>query len=203
MPALPRLFLLIFLSAGPVFWVTSIPTSLSADTTLLESVTSITVGANHACVLTADGGVKCWGKNSLGYLGDRTTIDRAGAVDVLGLPGEMVKITTGFGNTCGLAAAGTVWCWGSNRVGELGIGTSDSRPHASPVSVKGLAEIRIVDVATGYEHACAVAESGMVYCWGGNDFGQLGVEACSSRASRTQCYYDERVLMRHVLRRAS
>lgn len=140
---------------------------------LTSGVARITAGDAHSCALTNAGGVKCWGANNNGELGDGTTTLRTTAVDVVGLTSGVASITT-FGHTnCAVLTDGTVKCWGSNGVGILGDGTLVSY-SATPVTVLGLTTHPIVAVAVGGDHACALEDGGGVKCWGQNNAGQLG-----------------------------
>ncbi len=104
---------------------------------LASGVTAITAGFEHTCVLTAAGGVKCWGWNGRGQLGDNTTTERLTPVDVVGLASGVAAITVDGLHTCALTAAGGVKCWGSNGGGKLGDNTTTDR--WTPVNVVGLA----------------------------------------------------------------
>jgi alpha-tubulin suppressor-like RCC1 family protein len=72
---------------------------------------------------------------------------------------------------CGLAATGSVLCWGGQVNGELGDGKID-RWRVDPEPVHGVTNA--VEIAAAYDHACARTSDGVVYCWGANDRGQLG-----------------------------
>jgi alpha-tubulin suppressor-like RCC1 family protein len=87
--------------------------------------------------------------------------------------GAFARLAAGDQHTCGIDAAGTLKCWGDNRLGQVGDGTSaTSRP--SPVAVAGAGGRTVRQVGAGMAHACAVVDPGLVGCWGQNGFGQLG-----------------------------
>jgi hypothetical protein len=102
---------------------------------LTSGVSSIAAGAYHTCALTTTSGVKCWGYNLHGQLGDGTTTQRITPVDVSGLASGVSAVDTGHGDSCALMATGEIKCWGYNAHGELGIGTTDNEPHSAPVNV--------------------------------------------------------------------
>ena len=79
-------------------------------------------------------------------------------------------IAAGAGHACSIISDGTVRCWGSNWVGQLGDGTTIDSP--TPVTVNGITTATAI-AASGY-HTCATLSDGTVRCWGLNDFGQLG-----------------------------
>src|SRR5207253_11222822 len=91
---------------------------------LTSGVAAVAVGGGHTCALTIGGGVKCWGRNDLGELGDGTTTDRRTPVDVCGLTSGVAAVAAGAYHTCALTSGGGVKCWGGNERGEHGDGTS-------------------------------------------------------------------------------
>ena len=131
----------------------------------------IAPGAEHTCALTSSGGVKCWGRNNYGQLGDGTTTNRLTPVDVSGLADDVQSIEAGVAHTCALTSSGGVMCWGRNDYGQLGDGTTTNR--LTPVEVNGLA-VDVQSIEAGAEYTCALTASGVTMCWGRNDYGQLG-----------------------------
>lgn len=138
---------------------------------LSSGAAEVSVDGNATCALTSAGGVKCWGDNLSGRLGDGTQMHQAVPVDVIGLSSGVSLLAVGDGHACAAMTAGGVKCWGSNAGGELGNGTATF--SATPVNVSGITEV-IVSLSAGYGHSCAVTAGGAVKCWGSNYAGQLG-----------------------------
>jgi len=124
----------------------------------------------HACALTSAGGVKCWGYNAYGQLGDGTTTDRQVAVDVSGLTSGVTAIAAGQNHTCARLSGGTVKCWGDNAQGQLG--TGNQATSLTPVEVLGLTDA--VLVTAGQQHTCVSTSSSAMKCWGYGLNYQLG-----------------------------
>lgn len=145
----------------------------AVDVAGLESgVVAVSAGYTHACALTNAGGVKCWGRNGFGSLGDGTGTPRLTAVDVFGLTGGVKAISVGERHSCALLNTGGVSCWGANEYGQVGDGTTlATRP--TPVNVIGLST-GVTAISAGAYHSCALTSAGGVKCWGFNRWGQLG-----------------------------
>jgi alpha-tubulin suppressor-like RCC1 family protein len=149
----------------------SVPLGSVALSPYTSGTGALTAGTDHSCALSVRGGVKCWGRNLDGQLGDGTTLERHTPVDVSGLSSGVVAISAGSHHTCALTYAGAVKCWGYNYFGQIGDGSRGVR-H-TPVDVRGLST-GVVAISAGQTHTCALTNTGAVKCWGYNDFGQLG-----------------------------
>jgi hypothetical protein len=127
-------------------------------------------GQAHTCAITSTGGVKCWGDNSRGELGDGTNNESHVPVQVKGLTSGVISLATGENFTCALMSTRTVKCWGKNDYGEGGNGTNTDT--TVPTDVSGLTDVD--SFAAGCKHMCVSLASGGVKCWGWDDEGQLG-----------------------------
>jgi alpha-tubulin suppressor-like RCC1 family protein len=144
------------------------------DVTGLDSgVVHVACGESHTCAAIAGGGVRCWGANFAGQLGDGTIVGKPDPVEVMGLSGmTVVGVSAGSSHTCVVTAGGAVWCFGENDHGQLGngdIGDSSAVPQQVDALLSG-ADI----VAAGADHVCALLDTGAIMCWGRNSSGQLG-----------------------------
>jgi alpha-tubulin suppressor-like RCC1 family protein len=147
---------------------------------LSSGVAALIAGSNHTCILMSSGGVKCWGANEAGQLGDGSTVDRLEPVDIVGLPSAVAALAAGFTHTCALNSQGQVMCWGDNSHGQLG--DDDPTVHMTPVIVPGL-DGQIAEVAAGNGYTCALTTNGEVECLGLNDFDQLGDGTTEERST--------------------
>jgi alpha-tubulin suppressor-like RCC1 family protein len=140
---------------------------------------AVAAGSLHSLLLTADGSVFAWGYNFWGQLGNGTTTTSNVPVRVNStgaLAGRRITaIAAGDVHSLALSADGSVFAWGSNGDGQLGDGTTIKRATPVPVlSTGALAGKTVVAISAGEDHSLALTADGIVYAWGGNDYGQLG-----------------------------
>jgi alpha-tubulin suppressor-like RCC1 family protein len=132
---------------------------------------TVASGSEHTCVVTSALGVKCWGGNASGQLGNGTTQISPTPTAVSGFFGSISAVAAGEGHTCALTFGHDLQCWGWNSSGQLGNGTSTDSP--SPIAVAGISDV--LAVAAGSKSTCAVSNLGAaLFCWGDNSHGQLG-----------------------------
>ncbi|MBJ7353191.1 MAG: hypothetical protein JHC98_00040 [Thermoleophilaceae bacterium] len=146
----------------------------------------IATGGAHTCALADNGSVKCWGENAAGQLGNGGTAPSGTPAKALRLTaannsGETPKpatlerastIAASATATCVISVDSSIWCWGSNAFGELGLGTADATPHSTPTQIPGSKDFYLL--AAGANHFCAAAWNGDLSCWGSNAQGQVG-----------------------------
>lgn len=146
-----------------------VPTKISV---LDGTVAKAAATSDSICVVTTTGTVYCWGDNGFDQLANPSGPSEATTpMLVAGLTG-ISDITGGSAHYCALHDGGAVSCWGRNYEGQIGAGNL-SYSYPVPTPVQGL-PADVVEVANGYAHSCARTASGLAYCWGRNDFGQLG-----------------------------
>lgn len=200
-------------------------------------VISLAAGGYHTCALGSSGVAYCWGLNDYGQLGDGTTTSRPEPVEVRS-DRKFVMLAAGDKHTCALTAEGIAYCWGANHGGAVGSETiaycdpkndpfgeystcsrepaavdgglvfmqisaagerdfgfscgltPELRTHCwgvgvygtlgsaliggSPTPVQNLTDLKFRSLTAGGNHVCALTDSGVAYCWGGNSAAELG-----------------------------
>ncbi len=151
----------------------------------LEGATAVSAGEAFSCAILVDGGVRCWGSNIHGELGNGSNLTSQAPVTTSSLS-NVEALALGSRHACALHG-GKVSCWGANDHGQLGVTTSTTCGTGSgggsgatgmacamqPVEVPGLDHV--VEVTAGDGHTCARIDDGSVVCFGHNDYGQLGL----------------------------
>jgi alpha-tubulin suppressor-like RCC1 family protein len=145
-----------------------------------HGIQSIAMGDFHACAMTTENLLKCWGLNNFGELGDGSTTDSPFPLEISVFQGSIRSMALGSAHTCGLTNVAVVKCWGTNYFGQLGDGTG--RDSLLPVEVVGLTG-NITVISSAYFSTCALNDQGAVKCWGDNEFGELGDGSTTNRNS--------------------
>lgn len=168
---LVMIIILLVLALIPVFLPPSSPSEPQQDMTVSVPsdipVSSPSVSPSPSVSLPS-GGVKCWGRNIHGILGDGTTTDPVGSVTPIALEQGVSKIAVGDHN-CAIKS-GALYCWGDNRFGQCG--QAETERIATPTLVSGM-EQGVTDVVVDSNHTCAI-QNGGVKCWGTGSHGELG-----------------------------
>lgn len=159
------------------------PVQVRRGTSALGGVRKVGAGAGFTCAARMDATAWCWGDASLGQLGNGQSgegVHRTKAVQVRRGSGFLTgveHIATGGSHVCALRTNGSVWCWGNGIRGQLGDGDSGAGHHRTrAVRVRrgsGYLD-RVVAIAAGSRHTCAVRKDGSAWCWGDGSSGQLG-----------------------------
>jgi alpha-tubulin suppressor-like RCC1 family protein len=128
----------------------------------------------HTCRLSSQGVASCWGKNRYGELGGGFRSDHFYPPIQVQMPEgvQLKELTTADSHTCGLTRTGTVYCWGKNLYGQLGINLRQTQ--LTPVPIQMPERIRFLTIGAGVYHTCGLSQNGDAFCWGRNSDGQLG-----------------------------
>jgi alpha-tubulin suppressor-like RCC1 family protein len=141
-----------------------------------EDIVAVAAGDDFNMALKSDGTVWTWGYNGwgqLGYPGDYNLTPAAIPGFSLQVPGHTgpTAISAGIRAAAALKSDGTVWTWGFNVYGQLGIGTNVDSP--TPVQITGFTNT-ITAIAVGDAHMLALDATGAVWSWGYTVYGALG-----------------------------
>jgi alpha-tubulin suppressor-like RCC1 family protein len=153
-----------------------------------KTLVDIVGGETHTCALDDGGAPYCWGRNVYGQLGDGSTTESASPVAVEtggALAGNtLVGLASGNDHVCALDEDGAAYCWGWSGYGQLGNGSTggSSTPVAAGTGGATAGKTLTAITAGGY-HTCALDDDGAAYCWGRNDFGELGDDTSTQRAA--------------------
>ena len=168
------------LGNGTLAGLATAPTPVSGGLTLKD----IASDGPAACALDTNGQAYCWGTNTVGQVGDGTTLTRTVPTPVSGGHTFARLATTGAQNSglshmCAITTEGVAYCWGANSSGQLG-GSRGTMCNFGlpifceliPVLVSGGHTWR--ELAVGQNFTCGITVSKAIYCWGSNEQGQLG-----------------------------
>jgi cysteine-rich repeat protein len=147
-------------------------------------VVQITARYYHACALFEDGKARCWGQNAYGQLGRESTANYGdGPNELLKNSGDInlsniEQIVAGYRNTCAILETGSLYCWGYNNVGNLGIGSTQQFTYPSTPTVLDAIPTSLMMMNQGM---CTSLTGGTARCWGSQAYGMLGVGTINHR----------------------
>jgi alpha-tubulin suppressor-like RCC1 family protein len=158
-----------------------VPTNVSN----ISTASSVGLGGRHSCAKLSNGTIQCWGSNQYGELGNGgANVEVPGAQSTI--PVAVVGISTantvsaGFGHTCALLQDQTAKCWGLNGGGALGVDYTFNNMH-TPVVVTNLTGA--TSFSAGWYHNCVTLSSGLLQCFGHNEYSQLGNNTAANDAN--------------------
>jgi alpha-tubulin suppressor-like RCC1 family protein len=134
-------------------------------------VVEVVAGADHTCARKVDGTLWCWGSNQSGQVGDGTSADRSIPTQIAALGTSVVGVSAGANFTCAWKTDRTLWCWGDNSTGQLGLGLPSDIQNR-PMQVVALGPT-VSSATAGGSHACATRTDGTLWCWGANGSAQV------------------------------
>lgn len=144
---------------------------------------AITAGGFNTCAIGLDFKSYCWGRGMDGELGNSQYKNNSNKPVYVTMPRDVDffrSISAGENHICAVAD-GKIYCWGANKNGELGDGTT--KPNSNiPTQVAMPAIKHISAISAGEHHTCAIAD-GKIYCWGANESGQLGNANTESKSN--------------------
>ncbi|MCA9739802.1 MAG: Ig-like domain-containing protein [Gemmatimonadetes bacterium] len=140
----------------------------------------VALGPFHTCATSASGIAYCWGRGGEYRLGTRNYDDSpiptyvqtfVGTLPPQPFPAHLTQVAAGSAHGCATSAGGTAACWGSNSDGQLGRDT-----HGGIASVAFWVDsgVEFTSITASHAYTCGLDASGQAWCWGDNQFGQLG-----------------------------
>jgi len=136
-----------------------------------SSIISISTGMAHSCAIIDNNDLYCWGRNDGGQLGIGST-DTGDFPTPQYVDSGVVAVATGNEHSCALYNNQMVKCWGKNDQGQLG--TGNLYYQNSPTAINLSSNIALISLETAYNLNCVISEDNTPYCWGANQWGQLG-----------------------------
>ena len=137
----------------------------------------VSAGNRHACAIAADDTVYCWGENDSFQFGNNSTTGSPTPIAAHqgAMPSLAVKqLVTGQSHACAIASNDQVYCWGRSNYGQIGDGSSSYVRTPGAVSQGARPDLIVKQITAGQNQTCAIASDNQAYCWGWNNYGQVG-----------------------------
>jgi hypothetical protein len=177
-------------------WCSTVPVEIGGG----RRYKSISAGIAHACAVTTDGAMYCWGSNLNAVVGVPElveTINSFTATPLAVAPSRRFKsVFSGRGHVCAIDTDDAAWCWGSAFIGQLGTGVQGSSTclngpcERAPVRVAGGLSFRMM--AIGAAHTCGLTLDNVAYCWGSGGTGALGTGGTANQLAPIRVAFQRR-----------
>ena len=142
---------------------------------LANSVASVSIGTDHVCAIDTKGQLYTWGRGTFSQLGLGDSTDRIEPCAVPGMTAPARSVSAGWRFTVCVCEDGQVYSWGAGSAGQLGHESKLRKRVATPIKTFENMSDTIKLVSCGEKHVFALTESGVVYAWGSNEHGRLGI----------------------------
>ena len=140
-------------------------------------------GLFHTIAIKTDGSIWTWGYNASGQLGDNTILNRSSPVQIVGFNSYWCSVSTGWQHSAAIRVDGTLWLWGNNSCGQLGINTFSNA--SSPVQTSS-GNTNWKQVSTSNKVTTAIKTDGTLWAWGDGSLGQIGLGDYNNKLTPTQ-----------------
>lgn len=137
---------------------------------VMDGVSQVAAGYSHSLALKSDGSLWAWGYNYDGRIGDGTFGSGNGKTSPVKVMENVKQVAAGDFHSLALKTDGTLWAWGYNGNGQLGIGSYDYNAHSTPVQIMS----GVSKIAAGDYFSLAIKTDGSLWAWGRNWDGQIG-----------------------------
>lgn len=157
---------------------TNASTNLPAQVTLPAGVTSfsaVVTTSSFSCAIANNGQIYCWGAGTNGQIGNSSTsnVNIPTAITTPNGVSSFSLISLGTDFSCAIANTGKIYCWGLGTTGQIGNGASSTVNLPTGVTMpNGVTSFK--SISTNGASSCALANTGVVYCWGRGTSGQIG-----------------------------
>ena len=147
----------------------------------LSNIVEISLGEYHTCARNITGVIFCWGRNQNGELGIGTTDNQENLPQFVNFPSSyasnFTQIAVGGFHACAINEDKFCFCWGWNDLGQVGLESSSNPQNidkqTTPVLLQG-DQKPYKEVSLGYKHSCIIDADDNLFCWGENQYYELG-----------------------------
>ncbi len=143
----------------------------------------LAAGEQFSAAIKSDGSLWTWGYNDYGQLGNGNHSNESSPTQIASSSSnDWVSVSTGWGHTLAIRSDGTLWAWGLNNLGELGLGNTTSQTSPAQVGT----DTDWVAASAGDAFSLAIRSDGTLWAWGSYASGGLGIVTSTNQTSPVQ-----------------